>query len=234
MASVTVSGTLTINIEGLEEEMKKIEALKSKISATLRNLLNRVNRVTEADNWPDIHEGSEQFKKILETAIRRIESKSDRIKAEINKVLDQIKQNESKVQSKFGELLVKAGQAVKGEPTTVGPDGTPQKLREKLDPKNWSYNEKIKYLDKFDQMARQGETGLSQNDAELISQVKDSFTPLQKSMYDLHKKTGDFNYNLKNKSTGSIKNLFSGSSSILTDIKNRGNDTFLKIFGNKK
>ena len=240
MASVTVSGTLTINIEGLEEEIQKIEALKSKISATIRKMLERVTKVAAADNWPDIQEGSEQLKKIYQAALNRIESKSDRIKAEINKVLDQIKQNESKVQSKFGELLVKAGQAVKGGTDNKADTNnknnnywalTDDDLNEI---KKMSYQDKVKYLDRVNEQYRRREDGGAPRSLQYESAVKESLTPLQKSMYDLHTKAQDFNYNLKNKSTGSIKNLFSGSSYILTDIKNRGNGTFLKIFGNKK
>ena len=249
MASVTVSGTLTINIEGLEEEMQKIEALKSKISATIRKMLERVTKVASADNWPDIQEGSEQLKKIYQAALNRIESKSDRIKAEINKVLDQIKQNESKVQSKFGELLVKAGQAVKGETKTIGATLNKKAIQEKINRysqlteedlkeiSKMSYKDKVEWLDNYNKNVETYGPGGSLTDFQKIDAIKESFTPLQKTMYDMHTKTNDFNRNLKVKSNnalGSLKNLFSGKKSVLTDIKESSNDKFLKLFGNRK
>lgn len=244
MASITVSGTLTINIEGLEEEIQKIEALKSKISATIRKMLERVTKVASADNWPDIQEGSEQLKKIYQAALNRIESKSDRIKTEINKVLDQIKQNESKVQSKFGELLVKAGQAIKGKTDTNNTNNTNKIMPKDVSPeweeqvKNMSYKDKVNFLDNFNH-PEPGKDGMANP---IYGQsVYNSMSKLEQSLYNVHKIPRELNYNakqyaynLKNNSSGSIKNIFNSSSSILTDIKNRGNDIFLKIFGNNK
>ena len=103
--SVTVSGTLTINVEGLEEQLHRLNDLKAKINSKIQDIIQRVSKVSEADNWPNLQEGSEQLKKIYQAALDKIESKSDRVKAEINKVLEQIKQTENNVQNKFDDLI---------------------------------------------------------------------------------------------------------------------------------
>ena len=236
MALIQVSGTLTIDIEGLEEEIQKIEALKSKISATIRKMLDRVNKVAAADNWPDLQEGSEQLKKIYQAALNRIESKADRVKAEINKVLDQIKQNESKVQSKFGELLVKAGQAIKGKTDTKGKNDAYWALTDDdlNEIRKMSYQEKVDYLNSYYKSLEEYGPGGAPSTLQKVEAIENSFTPLQKALYIRNKKTTGVSDLIKYTSTGSIKNLFNSKSSILTDIKNRGNDIFLKIFGNNK
>ena len=103
--SVTVSGTLTINVEGLEEQLLRLNNLKTKIDSKIQDMIQKVSKVAEADNWPHIQEGSEQLKKIYNAAQEKIEAKVERVKAEINKVLTSINQTETNVQNRFDQLL---------------------------------------------------------------------------------------------------------------------------------
>jgi len=123
MASITVSGTITIDIEGLELNLEKLTTLREQINNKIQELIQKISKVADADNWPHIQEGSERLKKIYETAKARIEENIERIKTEINNVLEKVRQAENEVQQKFGQLLIDYGnklmEAAEDEPITI-------------------------------------------------------------------------------------------------------------------
>ena len=125
MATITVSGSLTIDVEGLEEQLQKLTALKTKIDAKIEELIQKISKVAEADNWPDLQEGSEKLKEIYNKSKERVEENIERIKKEVNAVLASIQKTESNIQNKFGELLVNFGKRLIDNPTDTPADVDP-------------------------------------------------------------------------------------------------------------
>ena len=245
-ALITVTASLSIDIEGLEEDLQRLEELKRKAEEKLEELKEKAKKAMEADKG--LEQDILDLQKKYEEAKQLIEKKIEKIKKEIKKVQTQAKLSVNKVKGLLGDALAEYGNRVqqRAEQTRsnlVANEDNPWITPEiKEEVSNMSYKEKIAWLDNYAQRRREdtgvigGYTTVPKTFGKRQA-IINSLTPVQRTLYDIREKAADTKYSLtKNtsKGTGTIKTLFNNQSSILTDIKNRSNDAFLKIFGNKK
>lgn len=239
-ALITVTASLSIDIEGLEEDLQRLEELKRKAQEKLEELKEKTKKAMEADKG--LEQDILDLQKKYEEAKQLIDKKIEKIKKEIKKVQTQASLSVNNVKRTLGDAFAEYGNRVQQgaqqtrKNLTTNTEGVTPEIEAEVS--NMSYKEKIAWLDNFAQKRREdtGYTSLPKNIGKRQA-VINSLTPVQRTLYDIREKAGDTKYSLTNntiKGTGTIKTLFNNKSSILTDIKNRSNDAFLKIFGNKK
>ena len=98
-------GKLVIDVAGLDSDLKRYIDIRTKVDTTLQSIIQKVNRVAEADNWPRIQEGSVEAVRILEIHKNNLEEKENNIKKYINEVIEQVGSTENRIENKFNELL---------------------------------------------------------------------------------------------------------------------------------
>ena len=243
-ALITVTASLSIDIEGLEEDLQKLEELKRKAEEKLEELKEKAKKAMEADKG--LEQDILDLQKKYEEAKQLIDKKIEKIKKEIKKVQTQANLSVNRVKGLLGDALAEYGNRVQQgaqqtrKNLTTNTEGVTPEIEAEVN--KMSYKEKIAWLEDYDGMIRANKgtdwmTAKAVMDGTKRKAIINSMSPVQRTLYDIREKAADTKYSLTNntsKGTGSIKTLFNNKSSILTDIKNRSNDAFLKIFGNKK
>ena len=233
MASITISGTLTIDIQGLEENLKKLEDLKVKIDGKIQELISKAKKVADADNWPNLQENSEKLIKVYEDTRAQIEEKIVKVKAEITKVIESIQERQTEIKNKFGQLLIDYGNKIinEAEETAANPgakrEAAQQKAQEFVDNSKKAIEEapaKAKEAIKqapttIKNAAEQAKTKVQEsvnNTKSILRQKIDSLGELFKgNTTALRERITNLN------STGSIKNLFDNASSSISNLFKR-------------
>ena len=233
MASITISGTLTIDIQGLEENLKKLEDLKIKIDGKIQELITKAKKVASADNWPNLQDNSERLVKVYEDTRAQIEEKIVKVKAEITKVIESIQERQTEIKNKFGQLLIDYGNKImnEAEETAANPgakrEAAQQKAQEFVDNTKKAIEEApAKAKEAIEQApttiknaAEQAKTKVQEsvnNTKSILRQKIDSLGELFKgNTTALKERITNLN------STGSIKNLFDNASSSISNLFKR-------------
>lgn len=233
MASITLSGTLTIDIQGLEENLKKLEDLKVKIDGKIQELITKAKKVADADNWPNLQENSEKLIKVYEDTRAQIEEKIVKVKAEITKVIESIQERQTEIKNKFGQLLIDYGNKIinEAEETAANPgakrEAAQQKAQEFVDNTKKAIEEApAKAKEAIEQAPTTIKNAAEQAKAKVQDSVNNTKSILRQkidSLGELFKgNTTALRERITNlNSTGSIKNLFDNASSSISNLFKR-------------
>ena len=110
MALITVTASLSIDIEGLEEDLQRLEELKRKAEEKLEELKEKAKKAMEADKG--LEQDILDLQKKYEEAKQLIEKKIEKIKKEIKKVQTQASLSVNNVKRTLGDALAEFGNRI--------------------------------------------------------------------------------------------------------------------------
>ena len=109
-ALITVTASLSIDIEGLEEDLQRLEELKRKAEEKLEELKEKAKKAMEADKG--LEQDILDLQKKYEEAKQLIEKKIEKIKKEIKKVQTQASLSVNNVKRTLGDALAEFGNRI--------------------------------------------------------------------------------------------------------------------------